>query len=89
MCLKKSAKIIHSAYLSVFVFSVGRVIGPLVRFDSGMLQNSGKPVHSWPFLDVSLDAVVAFWRFRTGGRTPDQRDHLHSANVVTSVRASM
>lgn len=46
-------------YLSVFVFRVGRVVGPLVSFDSGVLQYSGQPVQSRPFLDVPFDAVVA------------------------------
>lgn len=69
---------IKNSYLSEFVFSVGRVIGPLVRFDPGVFQDAGKPVQSRPLLDAPFDAVVAVRRFRTGGRTPDQRDHLHS-----------
>lgn len=49
------------------MFRIGRVIGPLVRFDPGVLQYPGQPIQSRPFLDVSLDAVIAVRRLRTGG----------------------
>lgn len=65
ICIK--CTLYYFYYLSIFVFSVGSVIGPLVRFDSGVLQDSGQPVESRPFLDVSFDAVIAFGRLRTGG----------------------
>lgn len=71
-------------YLSVFVFSVGRVVGPLVRFDPGVFQDSGQSVESRPFLDASLDAVVTVGRLRTGSRTPYQRDHLHFCAALSS-----